>query len=201
MIDRIDEYKNKRKKRQLRKAAFGILFISFSVLLAWFFESQATTTVLLTTHTEIKSDLQTNPGLTDEGAKRAKALQRMLSSVDVVSGIDVIFATQHRATQETAEPISRNLDIPITIVDTGDVQQLISNIISNHKGEIILVITRPEALPELVVELQGSKNIDPSSLQGLDQLFVVTVPWFGKVKTLQLQYGIQKQLSKGQAFY
>ena len=58
MIDRIDEYKNKRKKRQLRKAAFGILFISFSVLLAWFFESQATTTVLLTTHTEIKSDLQ-----------------------------------------------------------------------------------------------------------------------------------------------
>jgi len=190
MIDRIDEYKNKRKKRQLRKAAFGILFISFSVLLAWFFESQATTTVLLTTHTEIKSDLQTNPGLTDEGAKRAKALQRMLSSVDVVSGIDVIFATQHRATQETAEPISRNLDIPITIVDTGDVQQLISNIISNHKGEIILVITRPEALPELVVELQGSKNIDPSSLQGLDQLFVVTVPWFGKVKTLQLQYGI-----------
>ena len=114
----------------------------------------------------------------------------MLSSVDVVSGIDVIFATQHRATQETAEPISRNLDIPITIVDTGDAQQFISNIISNHKGEIILVITRPEALPELVVELQGSKNIDPSSLQGLDQLFVVTVPWFGKVKTLQLQYGI-----------
>ena len=27
MIDRIDEYKNKRKKRQLKKAAFGILFI------------------------------------------------------------------------------------------------------------------------------------------------------------------------------
>ena len=190
MIDSIDEYKNKRKKRRLRKAAFAILFIGFSVLLAWFLESQATTTVLLTTHTEIKSDLQTNPGLTDEGAKRAKALQKMLSSVDVVSGIDVIFATQHRATQETAEPISRNLDIPITIVDTEDVEQLISNIISNHKGEIILVITPPEVLPELVIELLGSKKINHSSLQALDQLFIVTVPWFGKVKTLQLQYGI-----------
>ncbi len=190
MIDRIDEYKNKRKKRQLRKAAFAILFIGFSVLLAWFLESQATTTVLLTTHTEIKSDLQTNPGLTDEGAKRAMALQKMLSSVDVVSGIDVIFATQHRATQETAEPISRNIDVPITIVDTEDIEQLISNIISNHKGEIILVITPPEVLPELVVELQGSKNINPLSLKALDQLFIVTVPWFGKVKTLQLQYGI-----------
>ena len=190
MIDRIDEYKNKRKKRQLRKAAFAILFIGFSVLLAWFLESQATTTVLLTTHTEIKSDLQTNPGLTDEGAKRAMALQKMLSSVDVVSGIDVIFATQHRATQETAEPISRNIDVPITIVDTEDIEQLISNIISNHKGEIILVITPPEVLPELVVELQGSKKINPLSLKALDQLFIVTVPWFGKVKTLQLQYGI-----------
>ena len=190
MIDRIDEYKNKRKKRRLRKAAFAILFIGFSVLLAWFLESQATTTVLLTTHTEIKSDLQTNPGLTDEGAKRAMVLQKMLSSVDVVSGIDVIFATQHRATQETAEPISRNLDIPTIIVDTEDVEQLISKIISDHKGEIILVITRPEVLPELVIELQGSKNIDLSSLQGLDKLFIVTVPWFGKVKTLQLQYGI-----------
>ena len=190
MIDRIYEYKNKRKKRQLRKVAFGILFISFAVLLAWFFESLATTTVLLTTHTEIRSDLQKNPGLTDEGAKRAKALQRVLSSVDVVSGIDVIFATQHRATQETAEPISRNLDVPITIFDTGDIQQLISNIMSNHKGKIILVITHPDVLPELVVELQGSKKINPSSLQDLDQLFIVTVPWFGKVKTLQLQYGI-----------
>tara|TARA_B100000029_G_scaffold229243_1_gene226800 strand:+ start:557 stop:1129 length:573 start_codon:yes stop_codon:yes gene_type:complete len=190
MIDRIDEYKSKRKKRQLRKAAFAILFIGFSLLLAWFFESQATTTVLLTTHAEIKSDLQTNPGLTDEGVQHAKSLQKMLSSVDVVSGIDVIYATQHRATQETAEPISRNLDIPISIVDTEDVEQFISNIISNHKGEIILVITRPEILPKLVVELQGSKKINPSSLQGLDQLFVVTVPWFGKVKTLQFQYGI-----------
>ena len=188
MIDRIDEYKNKRKKRQLRKAVFAIIFIGFSVLLAWFLESQDTTTVLLTTHTEITSDLKMNPGLTDDGLKRANSLQKMLSSVDVVSGIDVIFATQLRATQETAEPVSRNLNIPITIVDTDDAEQLISNVIKSHKGKIILIVTHPEILPTLVVELQGSKNINPSSLQGLDQLFVVTVPWFGKVKTLQLQY-------------
>ena len=71
MIDRIDEYKHKRKKRQLRRAAFALTFISFALMLSWFFESQATTTVLITTHTEIESDLQSNPGLTDAGTKRA----------------------------------------------------------------------------------------------------------------------------------
>ena len=40
MIDRIDEYKHKRKKRQLRRAAFALTFISFAVMLSWFFESQ-----------------------------------------------------------------------------------------------------------------------------------------------------------------
>ena len=70
MIDRIDEYKHKRKKRQLRRVTFALTFISFAVMLSWFFESQATTTVLITTHTEIESDLQSNPGLTNKEATR-----------------------------------------------------------------------------------------------------------------------------------
>ena len=189
MIDRIDEYKNKRKKRQLRRVAFALVFISFSIMLAWFFESQATTTVLITTHTEIESDLQSNPGLTDAGTKRAISLQKMLLSIDVVAGVDTIYATPLRATQETAEPVSRSLNVPINIVDPKGVKELIKDIMDHHKGKIILIVTHPEVLPQLIVGFQGSKNIQPASLQDLDQLFVVTVPWFGKVKTLQLRYG------------
>ena len=189
MIDRLDEYKNKRKKRQLRRAAFAIVFISFAVMLAWFFESQATTTVLITTHTEIESDLHSNSGLTEAGTKRAISLQKMLISIDVVAGVDTIFATPLRATQETAEPVSRSLNVPINIVDPKAVEKLIEDITDHHKGKIILIVTHPDVLPQLIVELQGSKKIQPNSLQNLDQLFVVTVPWFGKVKTLQLQYG------------
>ena len=189
MIDRIDEYKHKRKIRQLRRVAFALTFISFAVMLAWFFESQATTTVLITTHTEIKSDLQSNPGLTDAGTKRAIYLQKMVLSIELVSGVDTIFATSLRATQETAEPVSRSLNVPINIIDPNGVEDLIEDIMDNHKGKIVLVVTHPEVLPQLIIGLQGSKKIQPASLQNLDQLFVVTVPWFGKVKTLQLQYG------------
>lgn len=189
MIDRIDEYKSRRKKRKLRRIAFALLFTGFAVLLSWFFESQVTTTVIVTTHAELETDLNANSGLSDQGIKRANSLASTLSSIDVVSGVDAIYATTYRATQETAEPISRLLDLPINIVDQDIVEDFIESIKNDHSGQIILIVSHPENLSRLVVELQGSKNINTESLNKNDQLFIVTVPWFGKVKTLQLTYG------------
>ena len=59
----------------------------------------------------------------------------------------------------------------------------------DHSGQIVLIVSHPENLPGLIVQLQGSKKINIESLINNDQLFIVTVPWFGKVKTLQLTYG------------
>jgi broad specificity phosphatase PhoE len=188
MIDRINEYKVKRKKRQLRRIIFALIFIGFATLLSWFFESQATTTVLLTTHTQINSDLKSNSGLNKEGVKRADKLQEMLQSIDIITGLDAIYATPLRATQETAEPLSRSLNIPVNIIEAQDVDGLIDIIMSKHKGKIILVVTHPDTLLKLVIELQGSKKIDQRTVDELNKVFVVSVPWFGKVKTLQLQY-------------
>ena len=189
MIDRIDEYKSRRKKRKLRRIVFALLFTGFAVLLSWFLESQVTTTVIITTHAELETDLNSNSGLSDQGIQRANSLASTLSSVDVVSGVDAIYATTYRATQETAEPISRLLDLPINIVDQDIVEDFIESIKNNHSGQIILIVSHPENLSRLVVELQGSKNINTESLNKNNQLFIVTVPWFGKVKTLQLTYG------------
>ena len=190
MIDRIDEYKSRRKKRKLRRIVFALLFTGFAVLLSWFFESQVTTTVIITTHAELETDLNSNSGLSSQGMERANSLASALSSVDVVSGVDAIYATSYRATQETAEPISRLLDLPINIVDQNIVENFIESIKDDHSGQIVLIISHPENLSKLVVELQGSKNINLDSLNGNDQIFIVTVPWFGKVKTLQLTYGV-----------
>ena len=78
MIDRIDEYKSRRKKRKLRRIAFTLLFTGFAVLLSWFFESQVTTTVIITTHAELETDLNANSGLSDQGIKRANSLASTL---------------------------------------------------------------------------------------------------------------------------
>ena len=190
MIDRIDEYKSRRNKRKLRRIVFALLFTGFAVLLSWFFESQVTTTVIITTHAELETDLNSNSGLSSQGMERANSLASALSSVDVVSGVDAIYATSYRATQETAQPISRLLDLPINIVDQNIVENFIQSIKDDHSGQIVLIVSHPENLSKLVVELQGSKNINLDSLNGNDQIFIVTVPWFGKVKTLQLTYGV-----------
>ena len=189
MIDRIDEYKSRRNKRKLRRIIFALFFIVFALILSWFFESQVTTTVIITTHAELQTDLESNSGLSDQGIDRAKSLANTLSLIDVVSGVDVIYATSHRATQETAEPTSRLLDLPINIVEQNLVEDFIDNIRDSHSGKITLIVADPENLINLVIELQGSKKIEPTSLDNNDQLFIVTAPWFGKVKTLQLTYG------------
>jgi broad specificity phosphatase PhoE len=190
MIDRTEEYKAKRKKRRIRRVIVALVFIALATLLSWFFESQSTTTVVLTTHAEIDSNTGINPGLSQLGSERANSLQEIIASIDVVAGVDAIYATQLRATQETAEPISKNLSLPINVFDVSDVEGLIKTIMDKHKGKIILIVTHPDALPKLVIELQGSKKIEPIALGENNKIFIVSVPWFGKVKTLQLKYGI-----------
>ena len=83
----------------------------------------------------------------------------------------------------------KSLDIPITLIeDASEVEGLIETIMAKHKGKIILIVTHPDVLPKLVAKLHGSKNIEPIDPSKDNKLFIVSVPWFGKVKTLQLNY-------------
>ena len=76
------------------------------------------------------------------------------------------------------------------MIDVTNVKGLIKTVMDKHKGKIVLIVTHPDTLPKLVVELQGSKKIEPITLAGNNKIFIVSVPWFGKVKTLQLKYGV-----------
>ena len=72
MIDRTEEYRAKRKKRRIRRVIVALVFIAFATMLSWFFESQSTTTFVLTTHAEIDSNTGINPGLNQLGLRSAK---------------------------------------------------------------------------------------------------------------------------------
>jgi broad specificity phosphatase PhoE len=66
-----------------------------------------------------------------------------------------------------------------------------AEVLREHKGEIVLVATHADILALLVEELHGSKNIP--SMDGdnnFDNICIVTIPWFGKVKTLRLHYAL-----------
>jgi broad specificity phosphatase PhoE len=180
---------NRRKRRRRRRIIASAVFLSIALSLAWFFESQATTTVVFVRYAETLGPDSENPGLSPAGQQRARELARTVSNIDVVAGIDAIFATQFRSTQETAEPLKEDLQILVQVVDSNNVRGLSDMILKEYKGKIVLVITDSEAIPKLIRRFQGSKRLAPIAAQEHDNLYLVSIPWYGKVKTLQLKYG------------
>jgi len=158
--------------------------------LAFFFESQATTTVLFVRHADVApAALGDEPGLSAAGSVRAEELSRVLGDVDVVQGLDAILVAPDRASRETAAPLARRLNLPVLDVDTGDPDALAKRILKEWKGQIVLVVAEPAVIPALIPEFQGSKKVPPLADTEYDNLYIVSIPWYGKVKTLRLRYG------------
>lgn len=176
------------KDRRQRQAIVVAGFMAVAVGLAWFFELQATTTVLLVRHADKVENNSEDPALSEQGRQRAKVLADFLSDVDVAASVDAIFATQYRRTQQTAAPLAERLEVTVNIADADDIEGTAAAILSDHKGEIVLVVGHSNTIPALIAEFHGSKQVEITE-NDYDHLYVVTVPWFGKVKTLMFRYG------------
>ena len=179
----------RRRRRRLRRQAAVLLFLMLSFALAWFFESQATTTIIIVRYAERELSQGENSGLSAAGHARAEELARVLGDADVVASVDAIYASRYRYTQETAEPLAQRLSLPVRIVDFTDVKGLLQDILREYKGRVILIVTHSEPIPVLVRRLHGSKNLPPIADTEHDNLYIVSMPWYGKVKTLRLKYG------------
>jgi len=179
----------RRRRRRRRRIIAGLTFFFVALGLSWFFESQATTTVVFVRHADLEPGPGANPGLSPAGRRRAMELVRVLGSLDVVAGPDVIIATQYRRTQETADPLAKKLKLPVQIVDADDITGLVHRILKEYKGKVVLVIGHSNSIPLLIRAFHGSKKLAPIEENEYDNLYVLSIPWFGKVKTLQLKYG------------
>lgn len=166
-----------------------VLYTLIAIGLAWFFESQATTTIIFVRHAEKALDAGDDPGLNAAGRRRVAELTRQLVDADVVAGVDAIYTTQYRRTQETARPLADALDLPINQYDAADTESVLETILKRHKGKIILVVAHSNTLPELIANLGASKKVPPIAENEYDNIYVISIPWFGKTKTIRLRYG------------
>ena len=177
-----------------RKSRVGpiISFIIVCLGLAWFFELQATTTLVFVRHTDTfgVSSENSDPSLNATGLQRAELLADFLEAIDVIACVDAIYASDNQRTQETAAPLAGRLSLEIFLEDPYDVEPFMAQVLDEHKGEIVLVVTQSDIIAPLVEELHGSKNIPVIEPSDYGNLYIVTVPWFGKVKTLRLRYDL-----------
>ena len=180
----------KRRHRRKRKIQIIIAYIAVAIGLAWFFESQATTTIIFVRHAEESSSQDDNSSLTREGEIRSAELARQLVDADVIAGIDAIYSTSFQHSKETALPISNALNIPIEIYDIGNTELIIEDIIKLHKGKIILVVGHSNTLPLMIGNMGASKDVPKIDDFEYDNIYLVSIPWFGKTKTIRLRYGL-----------
>jgi len=186
---RTSKEQDRKRKRRRRRLQVLIIYTAIAIGLAWFFESQATTTIIFVRHAEQTSHEEADPSLSDAGTRRVAELTRQLVDADVVAGIDAVYSTPFKRSLETVQPIADALDLPINSYDAADTETVLETILKNHKGQIILVVGHSNTVPALIANLGASKNVPPIAQNEFDNIYIISIPWFGKTKTIRLRIG------------
>lgn len=186
---RTQKEQDRRRARRKRLTQIFVIYTAIAIGLAWFFESQATTTIIFVRHAEQTSHDEADPSLSEAGKRRVAELTRQLEFADVVQGIDAIYSTDLKRSTETAQPLAERLNLPINIYDGSDTETVLEEILKAHKGKVILVVGHSNTVPELIANLGASKNVPPIERDEFDNIYIISIPWFGKTKTIRLRYG------------
>jgi len=169
---------------------FSMLFAILGVVVVFAYFAtfrRPITTVILIRHAEKIID-PNNPDvdLSPAGQARAQEIVRMFGE----AGVNAIYATQYKRTQETVKPLADKLGLPVTVVNSKGTAELLAQIRAQHSGQTIFIAGHNNTVPEIIAALGGPQypTIPESEY---DNLFIVTVYRTGKAKVVKLKYGSQ----------
>lgn len=153
----------------------------FSVLLLTIFVSalNAQSTVFIVRHAEKAKSGDNDPELSPAGRTRADALAKILAD----SGIQAIYATEFKRTQETAAPLAKALDIEVSIVPSKDSTKLASKLRNLRNNA--LVVGHGNTIPDLIKAFGIKAPIDIAE-SDYDNLFIVVLD--EKAHLIRLHY-------------
>jgi broad specificity phosphatase PhoE len=180
---------DRRRRRKLRLIPI-IGYTIASLGLAYFLDQRQSTTVIFVRHADTDVAMATDdPPLNERGRQRAELLADFMQDIDVVAGVNAIYASDKRRTQETAAPLAKRLNLPVEIADHHDTDGFMERVLDDHSGKIVLVVSHADTIQPLIDELHGSKNLPAFGPDDFNEVYIVTRPWYGKVKTLRVHYG------------
>jgi 2,3-bisphosphoglycerate-dependent phosphoglycerate mutase len=147
--------------------------------------SRPVTTVILVRHAE--KNLEPNnpdPDLSPDGFARAQEIARVFGN----AGINAIYATQYKRTQQTVKPLSDRTGVAVTLLDANQTDELVERIQTSLRGQMIFVAGHNNTVPAIASTLSGEKfPVIPEN--EYDNVFIVTVYRFGKAKVIRLKFG------------
>ena len=163
-----------------------LVFIALLAAAAWIFDARATTVVIVVRHAEVDTVADPDPGLSVDGRERAARLAKMLSQARPVRGIDAIFTSEFRRTQQTATPLSETLALPLNVIPAATWGALPRKIKREHRGEYVLVAGNNATIPPLIQALSGEDVAIRE--EEYDAMFIVFVPQIAKPKVIRVRY-------------
>ena len=175
---------------------FSALFavLGAVILFAYFATfNRPVTTVILVRHAEKKIEPNNpDPDLSPEGVERAQEIARMFGE----AGVNAIYATQFKRTQQTVKPLADRTGVPVSLLDANQTDELVKCIQTELRGKTVFIAGHNNTVPAIVSTLSGDTYpVIPES--EFDNLFVVTIYRFGKAKVVKLRYGAHSTQGAG----
>ena len=119
-----------------------------SILMA-FISSCHTTDYFLVRHAE-KVDSSSDPDLSEAGMERAEALKDLLEE----EGIDQVYATQYKRTQQTVQPLADAQGKEVIIYEAGHTLELVNKLKKKRNLDVV-VAGHSNTIPEMVLHFTG----------------------------------------------
>ncbi|MFK5982026.1 MAG: phosphoglycerate mutase family protein [Flavobacteriaceae bacterium] len=133
-------------------------------------EEVITTVYYLIRHAEKdRSTLDKDPGLTEEGLKRANNWAKILNKKE----IDLVFSTDYKRTQQTALPIASANKLKIQSYDPRDLYN--DDFKAQTKDKIVVIVGHSNTTPAFVNTILGSQKYDKIDDSDNGKLFIVSI--------------------------
>lgn len=139
------------------------------LLLAWMMCLQLAAqdlVVVILRHAE-KTSSRTNAELSERGKTRAQGLVKEFSPLHPVA----LFASNLRRTQQTLEPLSKHLNLPLETYERGEEWDLGQSIQALYPGQVVLVCGHSDTLTDLVRAL--GYPIPFPEISGFDRYWIL----------------------------
>jgi broad specificity phosphatase PhoE len=120
-------------------------------------------------HAEKADDGTRDPDLNAAGQARAANLAKVLKG----AGIDAIYSTPYKRTQQTGQPLADQLELEIQSYNPSSATAIF-DIIANHSGETILIVGHSNTTPTMINQLVKKTQLDQLSESDYGDLFKVT---------------------------
>jgi phosphohistidine phosphatase SixA len=167
-------------------ALAGLLVIALGF---WLVSAASTTTVFVMRHGEkLTTDPKDeDPALAPAGEARALELAQLFGRAPRGSGLDAIFVSEFRRTQDTVGPLANRLGVPVIRMPADDPEATARRALAENRGGRVLIVGHSDSVPEIVQELSGIE-VGPMSESEYGILYVVTVPRFSRAAVTRLDF-------------